>query len=102
MTKLTSLLIAATVSSVFASSAMAADIDMKVLNLNDNAIVTVTNNGVALANYPVTVENKTLLTDASGSIRFVNRDNVAHNVTFVAEDMNGQRVATHTFLTRSK
>ncbi len=102
MTKLASLLIAASVSSVFASTAMAADIDMNILNLNNEAIVTLTDNGEKLANYPVTVENKTLLTDASGSIRFVNRDNVAHNLTFVAEDMNGQRITKHTFLTRSK
>lgn len=99
MTKFVSALIATTLSTTFAAGAMAADLDMNIFTLDNEATVTLTSNGQGVANYPVVIQGEQYLTSENGTVSIVNHDSVPHVYKFVAKDSQGNLIQHRRYLT---
>ena len=107
MKKLATLFALTALSSAFAVSASAADLQVHVFSHANKATLTVTKDGQPLANYPVEVQGlKTAentgsnVTAANGSVTVTNYDNQAQQVKFIVNDENGQPIVAQRFLGR--
>lgn len=102
MTKFATLLIATTLSTTFAAGAMAADMDMNIFSLDNEATVTLTLDGQKLANYPIEIQGEQYLTSERGQVKIVNHDSMPRLVNFVAKDGQGNIIQHRRYLTTDK
>lgn len=100
MTKVTSIITATLLSTTFAAGAMAADLSMDVATQDNLATVSLTQNGQAVANYPVQIQGQTYLTSEDGTLTYKNYAPTARTLKIVAEDNSGDLIVKQGFVAR--
>lgn len=100
MAKFASILAATVLSTTFAAGAMASDLQMNVMTRDNLATVSLTQDGQALANYPVEIQGQKYVTAQDGTVTIKNNDNSSRTVTFVATDVAGNSIVKTGFVSR--
>ncbi|EKO3430354.1 hypothetical protein NTH35_001897 [Vibrio fluvialis] len=100
MTKFASILAATVLSTTFAAGAMASDLQMNVMTRDNLATVSLTQDGQALANYPVEIQGQKYVTAQDGTVTIKNNDNSSRTVKFVAADAAGNSIVKTGFVSR--
>ncbi|ELE5891696.1 hypothetical protein ACEI16_001577 [Vibrio fluvialis] len=100
MTKFASILAATVLSTTFAAGAMASDLQMNVMTRDNLATVSLTQDGQALANYPVEIQGQKHVTAQDGTVTIKNNDNSSRTVKFVATDAAGNSIVKTGFVSR--
>ncbi|ELV8681077.1 hypothetical protein QNE28_001004 [Vibrio fluvialis] len=100
MTKFDSILAATVLSTTFAAGAMASDLQMNVMTRDNLATVSLTQDGQALANYPVEIQGQKYVTAQDGTVTIKNRESYSQTFKFTAQDDNGSSVTKQIFVTR--
>ncbi len=100
----TTALLVGTIASANVFAATSQPYNVKVFNLDNEAVVKVTDNGQPVSNVPVhvtgTAVNQTLTTSKSGTVFVRNTANTSESLKISVQEPNGQAFTTQRFLSK--